>query len=543
MCYIRFTVVVLMLTSKMSIAQKELKQQWYLQFHVVKDSTRNKSIDFQRVHTDVLGNTFIYFTSMSTFEFQGKVDSGRNSHIYKVDPKGIVLWSKTFKHGLENHGGAALGISPDNKGGVFVRTNMGQVFNLSNDSTYRNTIIKYGVIHWGSNGEFLTLSLLDKVEVGNIHSGLDSNLYFTKDDDYLYILDKTGKIKSANYPYNNGVSAHFAANKFGDVASIETLWKGESFTIGDTTYKATKSYSYVLVVRDSTAKLKWHSFYENRGFLDLDDNHSVRWDGKNNLFIALNINSLSPGFEKYVSGGQKTIIYKYDVYGNKLGEFFDTSSIEFSDHFSQTWLQNVENGDVVANIFTYKRYDTYYPGLTLKSHEIPGYMRVKFDDNFKVKEYYYGSSVPRMDNSNIGSMSVFWNVKELNPNQSKEYYLPNGQSVTCKYDSDFFVIMMDTTEPKQNGIAKLVQEQVHVSLEPNPLQLNNTLQVHSKVQPIRSVFVLDVKGNKLKEQLNVNLIKTSLLLDQKNGFKAGVYFVRIEFQNGESTTQKIVVTD
>jgi hypothetical protein len=138
---------------------------------------------------------------------------------------------------------------------------------------------------------------------------------------------------------------------------------------------------------------------------------------------------------------------------------------------------------------------------------------------------------------------VFWNVKELTPNQSKEYYLPNGQSVTCKYDSDFFVIMMDTTEPKQNGTAKLVQEQVHVSLEPNPLQLNNTLQVHSKLQPIRSIYVLDVKGNKLKEQLRLNTLKTSLLLDQKNGFKAGVYFVRIEFQNGESTTQKIVVTD
>jgi hypothetical protein len=103
--------------------------------------------------------------------------------------------------------------------------------------------------------------------------------------------------------------------------------------------------------------------------------------------------------------------------------------------------------------------------------------------------------------------------------------------------------MMDTTEPKRNSTAKLVEAQVQVNLEPNPLQLNTTLQVQSKVQPIRSVFVLDVKGNKLKEQLNVNLNKTSLLLDQKNGFKAGVYFVRIEFNSGESTTQKIVVTD
>ena len=543
MSYIRFIVVVLMLTSKMSIAQKELKQQWYLQFHILKDTKINSGIVLQRVETDVLGNVFIYFTTSSTVEFDGRTDSLGKSHLYKVNSKGKVEWSKVFLQGTNNHGGASVGFVPDNEGGVFVNTNLGLYFKLAEDSVYKSSTLRNGIIHWGADGNFKTLTLLDQSKAANMVLGLNGKLYFPKNDKYLYIMDKTGEIKSAYYPYNNSVSAHFAANKFGDVASIETLWKGESFTIGDTTYKATKSNSYVLVVRDSTANIKWHTFYENRGFLDLDDNHSVRWDGKNNLFVAVNINSLSPGYEKYVTGGQKTIIYKYDVYGNKLGEFFDTSSIEFSDHFSQTWLQNVENGDVVANIFSYKRYDTYYPGLTLKSDQVLGYMRVKFDDNFRVKEYYYGSSLPRMDNSNIGSKSVFWNVKELTPNQSKEYYLPNGQSVTCKYDSDFFVIMMDTTEPKQNGTAKLVQAQVQVNLEPNPLQLNTTLQVQSKVQPIRSVFVLDVKGNKLKEQLRLNTHKTSLLLDQKNGFKAGVYFVRIEFQNGESTTQKIVVTE
>lgn len=543
MSYIRFIVVVLMLTSKMAIAQKELKQQWYLHFHAAQKPVWDEGVNLQRVHTDFLGNTFISFSSLSTFEFQGKSDTGNKSHVYKVDPNGKVLWGKVLRIGFEVSNGAAMGISPDNKGGLYITTNLGTYFQLSKDSIFKSGTPRLGIIHWDSNGDFDNLTLINDTKFGNLESGLDGNLYLPRNKETLHVVRQDGKIKTSYFPFYNDFAPHFAANKNGDVASIKGMISGDLFTIGDTTYKAQKSYSYVVVVRDSLGKVKWHKFFGQRGFLDIDDNHSIRWDKNNNLYLALNMISSTPGYEKYVASGQKTILYKFDENGNLKGEFFDTSSIEFSDHYSVTWLQNVENGEVVANIFTYKRYDTYYPGLTLKSDQVQGYMRVKFDDNFKVKDYYYGSSLPRMDNSNIGSKSVFWNVKELNPNQSKEYYLPNGQSVTCKYDSDFFVIMMDTTEPKQNGTAKLVQAQVQVNLEPNPLQLNNTLQVHSKLQPIRSVFVLDVKGNKLKEQLNVNLNKTSLLLDQKNGFKAGVYFVRIEFQNGESTTQKIVVTE
>ncbi len=524
-------------------SQQIMKQQWYLQFNAAQKPVWNEGIGSPRVHTDILGNTFISFSSLSTFEFQGVTDTGHKTHLIKVDKNGQVLWKKLFRVGFEASSGSIVGLCPDNAGGVFATTILGTYFKLSDDSTFKSNSIQIGVINWGSDGEFEKMTVIDNTKPGNLQMGLDGNLYLPRNKETLHIVSQDGKIKTSYFPFYNDFAPHFAANKNGDVASIKGMISGDLFTIGDTTYKAQKSYSYVVVVRDSLGKVKWHKFFVERGFLDIDDNHSLRWDKNNNLYFALNIISSTPGYEKYVANGQKTILYKFDEYGNQIGEFFDTSTNEFSEHYTVTWLQNDEYGEVSAYIYTSSRNDTYYPGLAIKKEDITKYLRLKFNDEFKIQQYYIFNSVPRLDNSNHATKSIFWAINELTPNQSKEYYLPNGQSVTCKYDSDFFVIMMDTTEPKQNSTAKLVQEQVHVSLEPNPLQLNNTLQVHSKLQPIRSVFVLDVKGNKLKEQLRLNTLKTSLLLDQKNGFKAGVYFVRIEFQNGESTTQKIVVTE
>ena len=532
----------LLFTSSLS-AQKELKQQWYLHFKAEIRQGRTEGILQPRVCNDALGNTFMKFYSNSKFEFENGLDTGFCSHLFKFDKYGKLVWSKTVHDGIESDGGGMFGLVPDNNGGVFVSTVLGSFYKLNEDSTFRGSKLSVGLIHWGPKGEFIKLTLLDNVDVGNPEMGLDGNLYVTRDPKTLHVIDLNGNVKTSNFPYYSDFAHHFAANKNGDVASIKAFAPYDEYAIGDSIYKTQKSYGYALVIRDSTGKIKWHRFYNNRGFLDFDDNHSVRWDKNNNLYFALNIISSTPRYEKYVASGQKTILYKFDEYGNQIGEFFDTSQLEFAEHYTQTWLMNDEVGDVIVNLFTYKRNPTFYPGLTIKSEDLSGHMRLKFDENFKISAYYFIHSAPRIDNSNITTKAVFWKVNKIAANQSKEYYLPNGQSVTCKYDSDFFVIMMDTTEPKRNSTAKLVEAQVQVNLEPNPLQLNTTLQVQSKVQPIRSVFVLDVKGNKLKEQLNVNLNKTSLLLDQKNGFKAGVYFVRIEFKNGESTTQKIVVTD
>jgi len=525
-------------------AQKELKQQWYLHFKALKDSVFNEAIFLQRVHTDVLGNTFVHFLSRRYLEFNGTIDTGYCINFYKVNQNGEIVWSKKLHDGLDTDGGGVYGIAPDNKGGLYVTTVLGSYYKLSEDSIFKGNQGSQGIVHWDENGKFKTITLLNKIDVGNLEMGLNGKLYLPRDRKTLHIINSQGKLENSYFPYYNDFSPHFAISKNGDIASIKGIISGDLFTIGNTTYKAQKSYSYVVVVRDSLGKVKWHKFFGQRGFIDIDDNHSVRWDNNNNLYLALNMISITPSYEKYMKGGgQKTILYKFDEFGNQKGEFFDTSQLEFAESYSVTWLMNDEQGGVLANIYTTKRNDTYYPNLSLKSEDVSGWLRIKFTDDFRVLNYYPIRYVPRIDNSNLSTKAVFWDVNLLTPNQSKEYYLPNGQSVTCKYDSDFFVIMMDTTEPKQNSTEKLMQAQVHVSLEPNPLQLNNTLQVQSKVQPIRSVFVLDVKGNKLNEQLRLNSLKTSLLLDQKNGFKAGVYFVRIEFQNGERTTQKIVVTD
>jgi len=525
-------------------AQKELKQQWYLHFKALKDSVFNDGILLQRVHTDVLGNTFVHFLSRRYLEFNGTIDTGYCVNFYKVDKNGEIVWSKKLHDGLDTDGGGVYGIAPDNKGGLYVTTVLGSYYKLSEDSIFKGNQGSQGVVHWDENGKFKTITFLNKIDVGNLEMGLNGKLYLPRDRKTLHIINSQGKLENSYFPYYNDFSPHYAISKNGDVASIKGMISGDLFTIGDTTYKAQKSYSYVVVVRDSLGKVKWHKFFGQRGFIDIDDNHSLRWDKNNHLYLALNIISITQGYEKYMQGGgQKTILYKFDEFGNQKGEFFDTSQLEFAESYSVTWLMNDEQGGVLANLYTTKRNDTYYPNLTLKSEDVSGWLRIKFTEDFRVLNYYPIRYVPRIDNSNLSTKSVFWDVNLLTTNQSKEYYLPNGQSVTCKYDSDFFVIMMDTTEPKQNSTAKLGQVQVQVNLEPNPLQLNTTLQVQSKVQPIRSVFVLDVKGNKLKEQLNINLNKTSLLLDQKNGFKAGVYFVRIEFKNGESTTQKIVVTE
>lgn len=546
MCYIRFTVVVLMLTSKMSIAQKELKQQWYLHFHAAQKPVFDRGIWAQKTQTDRLGNTFISFTSYSTVEFQGKTDTGTKVHLIKVDKKGKVLWSKLFRMGFETSNGSITDMCPDNKGGVFIATILGSYYKLSDDSTFKGPTYSNGLIHWDENGTFKTLTFMDRAGIGFLEYGLDGKLYLQRDDHTLHVINENGKLKTSYFPYDNyGLGVYLSVNKLGDVANLLIIPPYDYFVVGDSIYKGGNNYSYGLTVKDSTGKLKWHKFYKNRSLLDYGSNKYLQWDNQNNLFVSLNLNHGSPGYEEYLEYGKKAIIYSYDEFGNLKGEFFDKTYLEFEEFRSEAFLQLDEDGRVSTTIINSRGNAALYPGLVLKKEDYSPYLRIKFSDSFKVEKYYtLFSGGGHMGVSQMATKGIFSNIRFLRSDTvSKEYYLPNGQMVNCKYNSDFFVIMMDTTEPKQNGTAKLAQAQVLVNLEPNPLQLNTTLQVHSKLQPIRSVFVLDVKGNKLKEQLNLNLNKTSLLLDQKNGFKAGVYFVRIEFQNGESTTQKIVVTE
>ena len=140
MNYIRFIVVVVMLTSKMSIAQKELKQQWYLHFKALKDSVFNDGILLQRVHTDVLGNTFVHFLSRRYLEFNGTIDTGYCVNFYKVDKNGEIVWSKKLHDGLDTDGGGVYGIAPDNKGGLYVTTVLGSYYKLSEDSISSNAV-------------------------------------------------------------------------------------------------------------------------------------------------------------------------------------------------------------------------------------------------------------------------------------------------------------------------------------------------------------------------------------------------------------------
>ncbi len=533
-----------MLTTKMSIAQMELKQQWFLHFHAAQKPVFDVGIWSQKTQTDRLGNTFIAFTSYSTFEFQGKTDTGTKVHLIKMDKNGKVLWSKLFRMGFETSNGSILDMCPDNKGGVFISTILGSYYKLSDDSTFKGPQFSDGVVHWDENGAFKTLTLLDRSGFGFLEYGLDGKLYLQRDDKTLHVINENGKLKTSYFPYDNyGLGVYLSVNNLGDVANLLIIAPYDNFVVGDSIYKGGNNYSYVLTVKDSTGKLKWHKFYKNRNLLDFGSNRYLQWDKNNNLFVTLNFNHNVLGYEKFLEYGKKAIIYSYDENGNFRGEFFDKNYLEFEEFRSEAFLQLDEDGGVSATIINSRGNAVLYPGLEMKKEDYSPYLRIKFSDSFKVEKYYtLYSGGGHMGVSQRATKGIFSNIRFLRSDTvSKEYYLPNGQSVTCKYDSDFFVIMMDTTEPKQNGNAKLAQAQI--SLEPNPLQLNNTLQVHSKLQPIRSVFVLDVKGNKLKEQLRLNTLKTSLLLDQKNGFKAGVYFVRIEFQNGESTTQKIVVTE
>jgi hypothetical protein len=86
-------------------AQKELKQQWYLQFHSGIRSGYSSGIDLPHAEIDPLGNTFISFISNSKYEFQSQIDTGLKYHIYKIDKKGKLVWGKIFRFGFEVGGG------------------------------------------------------------------------------------------------------------------------------------------------------------------------------------------------------------------------------------------------------------------------------------------------------------------------------------------------------------------------------------------------------------------------------------------------------
>jgi len=534
------------LTSKMSIAQKELKQQWYLQFHAAQKPVLDIGIWAQKTQTDRLGNTFISFTSYSTVEFQGKTDTGTKVHLIKVDKKGKVLWSKLFRMGFETSNGSITDMCPDNKGGVFIATILGSYYKLSDDSTFKGPTYSNGLIHWDENGTFKTLTYMDRAGIGFLEYGLDGKLYLKRDDHTLHVINENGKLKTSYFPYDNyGLGVYLSVNKLGDVANLLIIPPYDYFVVGDSIYKGGNNYSYGLTVKDSTGKLKWHKFYKNRSLLDYGSNKYLQWDNQNNLFVSLNLNHGSPGYEEYLLYGKKAIIYSYDEFGKLKGEFFDKTYLEFEEFRSEAFLQLDEDGRVSTTIINSRGNAALYPGLVLKKEEYSPYLRIKFNDSCKVEKYYtLYSGGGHMGVAQMATKGIFSNIRFLRSDTvSKEYYLPNRQIVNCKYNSDFFVIMMDTTEPPKTISKRNFEKDISVKLEPNPIQLNAILTINSQMLPIESVSIIDVKGTVLKELAQIQLSQTPIVLDQKSGFKAGIYYVRIQLSDGRITTQKIVVTD
>jgi hypothetical protein len=525
-------------------AQKELKQQWYLQFSATLKSGLSNAFELQHAEIDPLGNTFISFTSYSTFKFQNKVDTGIKYHLIKIDKQGKVVWNKLFRCGFEVGGGGIGAITSDRNGGVFVQLAIGNYIKFSKDSTFRKTGLSHAIVHYKENGDFDFMTQLPISQVtAPIVYGMNGKLYFPRDRETMYIISSDGKIENSYFPYYFDYSYHYAINKDGQVASIKVLNTNEKFTIGDSTYtQANKGYGYVVVVREKTGAVLWHKFFKNRKFLDIDDNHSVRWDNNNNLYCALNFGSSTPEYASYIQDGIKSIIYKFDQKGNLKGSLFDTAQNTQNNYYTQVWLQNDGSGNVYADLYTSNYSPMNYPNMHISSDNISKYTRLHFDTNFNIQSYNQVRNAPRLDNSLMSHSSIFWKTVKLAQNPLQTYDLPNGESASCTWDNDFFVIFMDTNKQvNSTGIEKFEKKtSASFTLSPNPNSAKNPVTISANIA-IDRIIVFDVTGKLVYSKKN--RLPNSNTFTIPTVFVPGMYYVRTEFIDGQRQTQKLVVTD
>lgn len=523
-------------------AQIELKQQWYLQFSATLKSGLSNAFELQHAELDPLGNTFISFTSYSTFKFQNKVDTGIKYHLIKIDKQGKVVWNKLFRCGFEVGGGGIGALTSDRKGGVFVWHAIGNYIKFSKDSTFRKTGITDAIVHYKENGDFDFMTQLPISQVAApIVYGMNGKLYFPRDRYTMYIISSDGKIENSYFPYYWDYSYHYAINKDGQVASIKVLDPYEKFTIGDSTYSQnTNNYGYVVVVREKTGAVLWHKFFKDRKFLDIDDNHSVRWDNNNNLYCALNFGSATPEYASYIQDGKKSIVYKFDQKGNLKGSLFDTAQNTKNNYNTQVWLQNDGSGNVYADLFTSNYSPMNYPNMHID--DISKYTRLHFDTNFNIQSYNQVRNAPRLDNSLMSHSSIFWKTVKLALNPLQTYDLPNGESASCTWDNDFFVIFMDTNKQvNSTGVEKIVENSKNiVTLSPNPSSAKTPITVNTN-SSIDRIIVFDVTGKLIYSNKNrlPNLTKFTI----PTVFVPGIYFIRTELTSGQRVTKKIVITD
>ena len=524
-------------------AQKELKQQWYLQFHSSIRSGYSSGIDLPHAEIDPLGNTFISFLSNSKYEFQSQIDTGLKYYIYKIDKKGKLVWGKIFRHGFEVGGGGIGAITSDRKGGVFVRHAIGNYIKFSKDSTFRKTGNTDAIVHYKENGDFDFMTQLPSSSVAApIVYGMNGKLYFPRDRETMYIISSDGKIENSYFPYYFDYSYHYAINKDGQVASIKVLNTNDKFTIGDSTYtQASKGYGYVVVVREKTGAVLWSKFFKDRKFLDLDDNHSVRWDNNNNLYCALNFGPTTPEYASYIQDGTKSIIYKFDQKGNLKGSLFDTAQNTKNNYYTQVWLQNDGSGNVYADLYTSNYSPMNYPNMHISSDDISKYTRIHFDTNFNIQSYNQVRNAPRLDNSLMSHSSIFWKTVKLAQNPLQTYDLPNGESASCTWDNDFFVIFMDTNKQVNATIEKFEKKpSASFTLSPNPNSAKNPVTISANI-PIDRIIVFDVTGKLVYSKKN--RLPNSNTFTIPTVFVPGMYYVRTEFVDGQRQTQKLVVTD
>ncbi len=523
-------------------AQKEFKQQWYLQFHSSIRPGYSSGIDLPHAEVDSMGNTFICFISNSTLEFQNKIDTGFKYSIYKIDKKGKLVWSKIFRHGFEVGGGGIGGVTSDRRGGVYALIAIGNYIKFTKDSTFVKPGITEAIVHFNANGDFDFMTPLPiSQSLGNLLFAFNDKLYYPRMNNTMYVISKDGKIENSYFPYYSDYSYHYAINKSGQVASLKVLNPYGSFKIGDSTYvQSKKKYGYVIVVREKTGALLWHKFFKDRNFLDIDDNHSLRWDNDNNLYCALNFGPSTEEYAQYIQDGTKSIIYKFDQQGNIKGSLFDTLRNSNNNYYTQVWLQNDGSGNVYADLYTASYAPMNYPKMNISSADISKYTRLLFDTNFNIKSYYQIRNAPRLDNSLNSYGSIFWKSSKITIEPNRTYELPNGETVNCTSDNDFFVIYMDTNKQvNSTGIKDLDQKFTATFLiTPNPSSSKKTFKIEGNCG-IDRLVIYDLTG---KVVYSINNIRNKTATIDANTIP-GIYFVRTEFVNGQRVTQKLIVSE
>ena len=370
--------------------------------------------------------------------------------------------------------------------------------------------------------------------------GLDGNYYSMGNSGELSSFDDDGNVALEYFKaYYKFSRPEFAISKDGDRAYISTDGHGGSRDMYDTVYNWSTN-AHTIICFDSAGKVKWHRLITDVGFQNEAADHRARYDLQGNLYVATNFSKNTPGKSGLFSSGYRAIIYKYNKKGNLVGEFYDTTNIGDLSMSSEAWLYNDEKGRVNAVIYTFAGFDEqHYPNINLTAEESSNVLKVVFDSNFNVSQYYLAPSIGVPGNSMPSNKFCLF-LKSNIFLDGKEYTLPGGSKINFMSDEDIVFMVFDSIG--RPASTHKITNTSPLSIIPNPnngnfkitLQNDQYKELNIKIHNANGQLIFNETTSKITSgEYNISLPQSTL--------SAGIYFISIKTDTGIQFQEKIII--